>query len=262
MDGQIDFSPLGLRGKPVIAHASLKAFGRVAGGAPALLNALLDEVSALIMPTHTYKTMITPRVGPALNGLDYTREHHLSVMAEPFHPQLPADKLMGIVPETLRQRPDSFRSSHPILSFAGVRAESFLRAQTLDDPFAPIRLLAEAGGWVVLLGVDNTVNTSIHLAEKLAGRRQFLRWAYAAEGGIVACPGFPGCSAGFEAVSDQIRPYARLIQIGDARVQAMPLGALLPLVVETIRNNSLAYLCDDVLCGRCNVTRARRQGAV
>ncbi len=69
-------------------------------------------------------------------------------------------------------------------------------AQSLKAPFAPISVLATKGGWVLLLGVDHSVNTSIHFAEKMAGRRQFVRWALE-ENKIIECPSFPGCSNGF-----------------------------------------------------------------
>src|SRR5512143_4051036 len=160
---------LGLSHTPVIAHASLKSFGQVSGGAETLLRAALDSVWALVMPTFTYKTMIIPETGPDNNGLTYGSERDLNRMAEPFTPDMPADPMMGIVPETLRRHPRAGRTSHPILSFAGVHADKFLAAQSLQEPLGLIRALVEADGWVLLLGVDRTVNTSIHYAERLAG---------------------------------------------------------------------------------------------
>lgn len=163
--------------RPVIAHASLSSFGNVQGGAEALLGALLSLYPALVMPTFTYKTMLTPEVGPPNNGLTYGSRPDANRMAEFFHPAMPADRLMGVLPEALRRHPHARRSSHPILSFAGVNADLVLSSQTIDEPLAPIRMLAEAQGWVLLLGVDHKVNTSIHYAELLAGRPQFVRWA-------------------------------------------------------------------------------------
>ena len=110
---------------------------------------------------------------------------------------------MGIVAETLRRHPRARRSLHPIQSFAGIYADKFLAAQTLQNPLGPIGALAEADGWVLLLGVDHTVDTSIHYAEKLAGRKQFTRWALLSDR-IIECPGFPGDSAGFDAIAPDL----------------------------------------------------------
>src|SRR5512143_544921 len=117
---------LGLSHTPVLAHTSLKAFGEVIGGADTLLRATLDSVWALVMPTFTYKTMITPEVGPPNNGIQYGGETDLNRMAEPFTPDMPADRQMGATAEALRRHPRARRTSHPIQSFAGIYAEKFL----------------------------------------------------------------------------------------------------------------------------------------
>ena len=169
------FGSLDLYNVPVIAHASLHAFGRVEGGPETLLQTLLQSVAALIMPTHTYATMITPTTGPSNNGIAYGTGQDLNRMAEFYSPSMPVDRLMGKTPELLRQRPEAKRSIHPILSFAGVRANKAIASQTMEEPLAPIRMFADADGWVVLLGVDHTSNTTIHYAERLAGRKQFVR---------------------------------------------------------------------------------------
>lgn len=164
------FSQLGLSKQLVIAHASLRAFGSVE--ASAVLDALLETTRGIIMPTFTYKTMLNPEVGPPRNGITYGNETDLNKMAEPFRPDMPVDKLMGILPEVLRNHPKAKRSSHPIQSFAGINADAIVNAQTIYEPLAPIAALAERDGWVLLLGVDHRVNTSIHYAEKLSGDRK------------------------------------------------------------------------------------------
>jgi aminoglycoside 3-N-acetyltransferase len=246
---------LGLKNNPVIAHASLKSFGMIDGGASTLLRAILDSVDALVMPTFTYKTMITPASGPPNNGLTYGSDQNSNALAETFAADLPCDPMMGIVPETLRLHPASKRTSHPIQSFAGIHADNFLAAQTLQNPLGVIGALAESDGWVLLLGVDHTVNTSIHFAEKLAGRRQFVRWALTPTR-IVECPGFPGDSAGFDALASDLENNVRRIQIGNATVQAIPLKLLFLAVLVRIKEDPLALLCQRVDCERCNAVHA------
>ncbi len=239
---------------PVIVHASLSSFGEVEGGPQAAVNALMEAFTTIIVPTFTYQTMVTPLNGPARNGISYGSGADLNRMAEFFTPDMPADALMGIIAETLRRQAGASRSSHPILSFAGIQADNLLKTQTLQDPLAPLNALHEADGWVVLLGVNHTVNTSIHYAEKLAGRHPFVRWALT-PGGVVECPAFPGDSSGFEAIAPDLESVTRRVRVGPALIQAVPSRALFKTVISRIRKDPLALLCRQEDCQRCNDTR-------
>lgn len=248
------FLELGLANQPVIAHASLQPFGYIHNGADTVLMALIDSVQGLIMPTFTYKTMITPDVGPPNNGILYGADKDLNKMAQSFTPDLRADPMMGILPESLRNHPAAQRTAHPILSFAGIKADVALSTQTLFEPLAPIGALAEEDGWAVLINVDHSVNTSIHYGEKLAGRRQFVRWAVM-DNRIVECPNFPGDSSGFNAIASYIKPDTRRVEIGEAFVQAVPLRRLFDAVQELIKLDPLALLCQRTDCERCDAIR-------
>ncbi len=246
---------LELQDRPVIVHASLRKIGPMRGGATTLLSALFNTTAGVMMPTFTYKTMVTPRLGPPWNGVDYQAEQRHNPHAEFFRPDLPADPLMGVLAETLRQHPKSRRTAHPILSFAAIGLDEALDAQTLSEPLAPIGVLHRMGGWVLLIGVDHTVNTSIHYAERLAGRRQFLRWALTPQG-VIACPGFPGCSLGFEAVRPRLEGSTRRVALGETFVEAIPLQELVKVVQDQLREDPLALLCQDANCLRCQAVRA------
>lgn len=241
--------------RPVIVHASLSAFGEVVGGAETVLKALLAAFETVIMPVFTYKTMIIPEVGPPDNGINYGSGKDTNRMAEIFHPDMPSDTMMGVMAEALRTHPRARRSSHPILSFAGINARNILESQVTHDPLQPIQTMIDEEGWVLLMGVDQTVNTSIHYGEKLAGRKQSIRWALTTDG-IVSCWGFPGCSDGFEAIAPRLEGVTSSRRLGEATIQAIPLVNLMDAVCGMLRQDPLALLCDRQDCSRCNAVRA------
>jgi len=243
------------RSAPIIVHASLSAFGEVQGGSESILGALLSSFDAFIMPAFTYKTMIIPEIGPLDNAIVYGSGKDANRMAEIYTQDMPADPLMGVVAEALRSHPKAQRSVHPILSFAGIHATTILEAQTVNEPLLPIQALKEAGGWVLLMGVDQTTNTSIHYGELLAGRKQFVRWALTPTG-VVTCPGFPGCSQGFEAISPELEGIIRRVVVGEAQLQAMPVADLVDRACAMIKKNPTALLCSRADCERCNTIRA------
>ena len=249
------FDKLELADKPIIAHASLKKFGNIDGGPQTVIQAMLASFNGVIMPAFTYKTMIVPEVGPPDNGITYGSEKDRNKMVEPFDLAMPSDKMMGIMPETLLHVKGVTRTTHPILSFAGIHADKYLCTQTLFDPLAPIGALADGNGWVVLLNVDHTVNTSIHYAEKLAGRRQFTRWALMPER-IVECPSFPGDSSGFNEIEEHLQADTLRVDMdGGAFIQAVPLKRLIDVTVGLIKKRPRALLCQRTDCERCNAVR-------
>jgi aminoglycoside 3-N-acetyltransferase len=247
------FQSLPSRGQAVIAHGSYKSLGAVDGGPTMVIEALARSTSALVMPAFTYNTMVNPLVGPPNNAMDYA-EGDVNPNLVAFRPNLPVDAEIGILAETLRRRADAKRSMHPILSFVGLNADFALDSQTIYDPFAPIGALAEKNGWVLLIGVDHKVNTSIHYAEKLAGRKQFTRWALTRKR-VVACPGFPGDSSGFDSIRDYLQNDVDVIQAGSARVEAIPLNRLIDKVKVLIKQDPLALLCQRGNCARCKAVR-------
>jgi aminoglycoside 3-N-acetyltransferase len=199
--------------------------------------------------------MVTPEVGPPDNGIYYGGDAYYNREAQPFTGNMPADSMMGILPETLRNHPRAKRTSHPILSFAGIGADSILDAQAIHEPFAPIGALAKQDGWVVLINVDHTVNTSIHYAERLAGRRTFVRWALLKDR-VVECPNFPGDSSGFNAITKYIQRDTRQVDVGeDIFLLAVPLKRLFEVVQQLIKKDPLALLCHRTDCERCNAVR-------
>src|SRR5258708_37513873 len=92
-------SPLELARTPVIAHASLRAFGNVDGGGETLIRAVLDSVGALVVPTFTYQSMVIPETDPPSNRITDGSELRPNRMADPFQPGLAPPRQLSIVPE-------------------------------------------------------------------------------------------------------------------------------------------------------------------
>jgi aminoglycoside 3-N-acetyltransferase len=245
-----------LPSQPVLVHASLSSFGdEIRGGPDALIGALLANASGMLVPTFTYKTMLIPETGPEGNASSYGRGKDTNRMAEFFSMDMPVDPLMGLLPETLRKRPEARRSSHPILSFAGIGLDDIVASQSVCDPLGPLGRLADMDGQVVLIGVDQRVNTSIHLAEARAGRKQFVRWALTPDG-VRECPGFPGCSEGFNQAALLFEDFNRRVRVGEATIQVISLRRLYAAVSVRLAEDPLALLCGREDCQRCAAVRA------
>jgi len=240
---------------PVIAHVDVHAFGGLQGGAETFLQVMSSQVDTLVMPVFTYRTMVIPAAGPQNNGMRYHRASGDYSHAEMYDAAMPADPEMGEVAELLRRNPAAARSEHPVLSFTCTGIDAALRSQSLDDPLAPIRVLAELDGLVLLAGVDQTRNFSLHLAELLAGRKSFTRWALTRDR-IVELRGMPGCSQGFNKVSPALRGISRQAKVGKAVISAIPLRAMLRIVYEIIRADREALLCDAPACLLCGAVRS------
>jgi aminoglycoside 3-N-acetyltransferase len=246
---------LGLgQGSRILVHARLDSLGEITGGAEAVLGAFLAVGRTVIAPTFTYSAMITPEVGPPGNGMEYGRQSDRNAAAQFFHPDLAADPEMGSLAEVLRHAHGAVRSDHPLLSFAGTGAEEVLASQSIDDVLAPIAALAELDADVVLLGADHKANVSLHHAERLAGRRGFIRWALTPTG-VVECPDMPGCPNGFPAIAGRLEGIVRRATLGPMTIESFPMRDLLHIASGWIKMDPQALLCDDESCTRCSAVR-------
>lgn len=167
-----DFRQLGLApGMILLVHSSLSSLGWVCGGAATVILALeevLRPFGTLIMPTHTGELS-----DPAnWRNPPVPREWWDTIRRQmpPFDPELTPSQHMGLIPETFRKQPEVLRSIHPQFSFAawGQEAIPLLHRHRLDfglGEASPLGRLYALDGHVLLLGVDHSRNTSLHLAE-------------------------------------------------------------------------------------------------
>jgi len=250
------FKSMGLRRDiPVIAHIDRSIFSRINGGPVTLMGALLTTVDNVMIPAFTFSTMITPEKGPENNNMQYGINSGKNLDAKIFSHALPSELSNQEAIDILLKFPGTFRSSHPIFSFYGLGLDIVLVDQTPEKPYLPIKKLKNLGGWVVLIGADPCHNFSIHYAEFLAGRKQYLRWALTPDG-ISACPHFPGCPNGFHKLDYYLQEELRVSVIKDTQLCAVPLNSMISTAVALLKEDPFALLCNDLQCKRCNLVRA------
>ena len=262
-----DLRAIGLReGDAVLAHTSLHAVGSIEGGAETLLRAfraVLGSDGTLMVPTFT-PDLSDPAdwdVSPPRDKLD-RRRAEIEVF-DPAITPVPTDKL-GVFPEIVRRQVDALRSNHPLSSFAAIGAKAdFL---TANAPFhyplgseSPLARLHQLNGWVLLLGVDQRSNSSLHLAEVWANVPYTHRSARVKTGPDewATLWGSAECSQGFGKVEPLLR-QARLLQrghIGGADSVLMRQRFLISMAVSLLHGKAEALLCDDPSCRRCTLAR-------
>jgi aminoglycoside 3-N-acetyltransferase len=244
---------LGLTGtRDVIAHINVNVLGPLQGGAETLVGAVLASVDTLVMPAFTYQTQIVPQTGPARNAMVYGSADEQNAKAEIFRPDLPTHPDCGLAAEVLRRDQETLRSTHPILSFVaqGRHAREILSAQTHQNPLGPIAWLEAHDGAVLLVGVDQRENYSLHLAAQRAGREGFVRWALTIDD-IEELPNVPGCMEGFNAIWAELIQFTEVATIGLARCELIPLRPMLEYAERRIREEPSFLLCDKPSCLSC-----------
>jgi aminoglycoside 3-N-acetyltransferase len=116
---------LGLSGRPVIVHASLRSFGQpIEGGADVVLDALLARGCTVLVPAFTellFGVAPPASLRPLRNGVDYG-----TYRGQPSHRNSPVYRVncrhinpdLGALSATLIARQGAQRGAHPLNSFA------------------------------------------------------------------------------------------------------------------------------------------------
>jgi aminoglycoside 3-N-acetyltransferase len=239
---------LGLRalglssGDLVLVHSSLSSLGYVEGGAEAVIDALL----AAVAPDGT-------ALVPTLTGSETLDADH-----PPVYDPDETPCWTGLIPETFRRRPDAVRSLHPTHSVAaiGARARELTAGHehslTPCGPDSPYGRIAQAGGYILLLGVGHEVNTTFHLVEEIVGvpyhMQPGLVAAQVIERGVARTIhlmlhryGSPRAFSRLEPALCE-RDIQRDGQIGAAHVRLVQAGRMVDLACQALRQDATILL--------------------
>ncbi len=238
---------LGVRQRDILmVHTALSSFGRVEGGADTVIDALIEAVGrrgTIAMPT---------LYAPAISG------------AEIFDAEKSPSE-MGAVTEVFRNRRGTVRSVHPThpVAASGARAEELVRnhakAPTACGEGTPFSKLAEWGGKVLLIGVDQDRNTLLHTAEDYANcaylSRRTARYRDPADGKVkeITLERFPGPHRNFIGLDPLLRESGVMTigRIGNAVCRLMDAAGTLRVTVEALGKDPAAVLCDNPCCADC-----------
>ena len=241
------FRDLGLQGGDIVfVHSALSTLGYVEGGADALIDALLETVGpegTVVMPTFGTSGVFDRDRSPT--GL-------------------------GTVPEVFRRREGVFRSLHPTASVAarGAKAEEIvrdhIRAETAHGEDTPYKRIADSGGYVMLIGVDQDRSTMLHSVEALAEAVYLSERdvPYIDEDGhprMTHLRRLPGPHRDFIGFDRRFRDSGamRISRIGDAMVRLLSARTMIEEGLRAFAEDPAAVLCDNPNCADCVRQRGR-----
>jgi aminoglycoside N3'-acetyltransferase len=248
---------LGLSRQPLCVHSSLRSFGWVEGGASAVLDGLLSEGCTVMVPAFSWTFAVPPSgARPARNAWDYdTFEGPRSGIGCVYtSDSTEIDKEdMGAVAAAIVARPERIRGDHPLCSFAAVGplANELIAGQRPLHVWAPLEALVDVSGSVLLMGVGLEKMTLLHLAEQVAGRNPFRRWANGPEGTPTEVQ-VGGCSHGFDDFESVLAPFEGKAMIGASVWRVFPAKATVDAAARAMRRDPMISHCGDPECGRCN----------
>lgn len=256
-DIQRALQTLGLNGSPICVHSSLRSFGYVEGGPDTVIDAALAEGCTILVPSFSdaFEISPPPDMRPVRNGWDYAHDYGLpSETDETYSPASPViNKTMGSIPRTLLGTEGRVRGNHQINSFAAVGplAHPLIDDQRPNDVYAPLRALADADGHVVLMGVGLESMTALHLAEQMAGRTLFKRWALDQNRHPMMVD-IGSCSHGFPNFDRELGSRERRATVGESLWRVYPLKPTLETAANLIRANPEITRCANKCRQACN----------
>lgn len=230
-------------GGVLVVHTAFSKVGPVEGGPRSLIEALLTALG----PTGTL-------VMPSMTNDDH-----------PFDPIESPCVGMGVVVDTFWRVQDVMRSDSPhAFAATGPKAAEITAAHPVDVPHglgSPVGRVYELDGQILLLGVGHDADTTIHLAENMAGVRyrrpkhltiirggQPTRYDYSEIDHC--CQNFNLLNAWLEVQGRQRRGV-----VGHAEARLARSRDVVEIALAHLRENETVFLHPAGLCGECDEAR-------
>lgn len=233
---------LGVRaGGVLVVHAAFSKIAPVEGGPAGFIEALREALG----PGGTL-------VMPSMSDDD---DHPFDVASTPC-------LSLGVTAETFRQLSGAMRSDNPhAFAATGPRAAEITRPHPLDVPHgldSPVGRVYEMGGQVLLAGVGHDANTTIHLAENLAGVRYRIRHHVTVrDRGRVdyeevdhCCEQFALMDAWLDAEGLQRRGV-----VGNATARLIESRDVVEVALRHLRDDETVFLHGPGVCAECDEAR-------
>lgn len=237
-------------GGVLVVHTAFSKVAPVEGGPRGLIEAL----RAALGPSGTL-------VMPSMSDDD---DH-------PFDPKATPCLGMGVVANTFWRMPGVLRSDSPhAFAAIGPRAAEITQPHPVDVPHgldSPVGRVYELDGQVLLLGVGHDADTTVHLAENMAGVRYRLPcYSTVLRDGQPArldygevdhcCENFNLLDRWLEAGGRQRRGV-----VGHAEARLARSRDVVEAALARLRENETVFLHPPGLCGECDEARASLPGA-
>lgn len=232
-------------GGVLVVHAAFSKVGPVASGPHGLIGALLKALGpagTLVMPSmtdddeHPFDPTVTPCVG------------------------------MGVAADAFWRMPGVMRSDCPhAFAAVGPKAAEITAPHPLDVPHgldSPIGRIHALDGQILLLGVGHDADTTIHLAENMAGVR-YLRPKHL----TVLRDGQPmrydyseidHCCENFHLLDEWLEAQGRQCRgiVGHAQARLARAYDVVEAALARLRENETVFLHPAGLCDECDEARA------
>jgi aminoglycoside 3-N-acetyltransferase len=238
-------------GDSLIMHSSFRSLKPFDAGPLDVVDVILNIIGPsgnLMLPTFGYSTSLP----------------------EPYFDVDQTPGRTGAINELGRCRSGAVRSLHPTHSVAVIGPDANqLTANHLSNRTvgvgSPIDRLAKLGGKVLLLGVDHTANTMIHIGEEHAKQPKVGRAepnkhpkVRMPDGSIIEhkLDSSTSCSAGFQTLDAPMRAAGAVndSRLGECAMMLMRGQDIIDIVVRMLNENRRALMCDNSDCRYCRGT--------